>query len=169
MSTDNQPALSPSEGEATADPAPAKGKPHKRIKRPRKGQYRARRIREYHSRLLSQNRADLASKYRERHAWAWVWIGKGARPEDVALSQSLAKSDSPIANDSQQAGGAGVKRGESVESGIDSPHSPNFDTKDFLINELDTKSAIRELFTEAQEERIREIVSDAVSLAYTGL
>ena len=169
MSIDNQPVLSPPEGETIADPTPAKGKPHKRIKRPRKGQYRARRIREYHSRLLSQNRADLASKYRERHAWAWVWIGKGARPEDVALSQSLAQSDSQIAPDGTKAGGEGVKRGESVESGIDSPHSPNFDTKALLANELDTKSAIQELFTEAQEKRIREIVSDAVSLAYTGL
>jgi hypothetical protein len=37
-----------------------------------------------------------------------------------------------------------------------------------LANELDTKSAIQELFTEAQERRIREIVSDAVSLALKG-
>lgn len=139
-------------------------KPKKR-KGARKGRERGAKVREYHARLLAEGKPEQAAAYREGREWAWAWLKK----QSVGVEQ-LAQA----AVDPHTAGGEGGKRGESVESGINSPSSPKIVSKAFsangLVNESTYSQTIREgVFSPEQVGVICEIVSNAVSLAFKGI
>lgn len=156
------------EGDHPTPPGKSPVKPRKR-KGARKGKERAAKAREYHARLIAEGKPEQAAKYREGREWAWQWLRSS-----TVDAQSLAQA----AVDSPTAGGEGVKAGASVESGINSLSSPKIVAKDISDNELSPVSSysgaiqnkeVLSPLTFEQETYIREIVRNAVSLAFKAI